>query len=67
MAVFCTSLVGAGEDQKVKLNKVIAMLAKSVQLKIHFFFISTKTYVVGTQKNRLNERVLLSTENTCLN
>ena len=28
---------------------------------------STKTYVVGTQKNRLNETVLLSTQNTCLN
>ena len=30
-----------------------------------FFFFSTKTYVVGTQKNRLNETVLLSTHNTC--
>ena len=27
---------------------------------------STKTYVVGTQKNRLDETVLLSTQNTCL-
>ena len=27
---------------------------------------STKTYVVGTQKNRLVETVLLSTQNTCL-
>ena len=27
----------------------------------------TQTYVVGTQKNRLNETVLLSTQNTCLN
>ena len=26
-----------------------------------FSYFSTKTYVVGTQKNRLNERVLLST------
>ena len=32
-----------------------------------FFYFSTKTYVVGTQKNRLNETVLLSTQNTCLN
>ena len=30
-------------------------------------YFSTKTYVVGTQKNRLNETVLLSTQNTCLN
>ena len=26
----------------------------------------TKTYVVGTQKNCLNEMVLLSTQNKCL-
>ena len=31
--------------------------------KISYF--STKTYVVGTQKNRLNEMVLLSTQNIC--
>ena len=31
-----------------------------------FSYFSTKTYVVGTQKNRLNETVLLSTQNTCL-
>ena len=28
-----------------------------------FFYFSSKTYVVGTQKNRLNETVLLSTQN----
>ena len=27
-----------------------------------FFYFSTKTYVVGTQKNRLNKTVLLSTQ-----
>ena len=27
----------------------------------HFSYFSTKTYVVGTQKNRYNETVLLST------
>ena len=32
-----------------------------------FSYFSTKIYVVGTQKNRLNEKVLLSTQNTCLN
>ena len=31
------------------------------------FFISHPKHVVGTQKNRLNETVLLSTQNTCLN
>ena len=29
------------------------------------FLFSTKTYVVGTQKNRLNETVLLNTQNIC--
>ena len=33
----------------------------------YFLYFSSKTYVVGTQKNRLNETVLLSTQNTCLN
>ena len=28
---------------------------------------SNKTYVVGTQKNRLNETVLSSTQNICKN
>ena len=36
-------------------------------LKLFFSNLSTKTYVVGTQKNRLNETVLLSTKNICLN
>ena len=29
----------------------------------YFSYFSTKTYVVGTQKNRLNETVLFSTQN----
>ena len=29
----------------------------------YFSYSSTKTYVMGTQKNRLNETVLLSTHN----
>ena len=33
----------------------------------YFYFFSTKTYVVGTQKNRLDETVLLSNQNTCFN
>ena len=31
--------------------------------KNYFSYFSTKTYVVGTQKNRLNETVLLSIQN----
>ena len=30
-----------------------------------FSYFSTKTYVVGNQKNRLNETVLLNTQNIC--
>ena len=42
-------------------------LVKSVVPKIKFSYFSTKTYVVGAQKNRLNETVLvlLSTQNIC--
>ena len=32
-----------------------------------FSYFSTKTYVMGAQKNRLNETVLLSTQNICSN
>ena len=35
--------------------------------KNYFSYFSSKTYVVGTQKNRLNETVLLSTQNICSN
>ena len=37
-------------------------LVKSAQKKSYF---STKTRLVGTQKNRLNETVLLSIQNMC--
>ena len=40
---------------------------KSAYWKIIFSNFSTKTYIVGTRKNRLNGMVLLSTHNTCLN
>ena len=36
----------------------------SVRNRKLFTYFSTKTYVVGTQKNPLNEMVLLSTQNT---
>ena len=32
-----------------------------------FFYFLTKSIVVGSQKNHLNEMVLLSTQNTCFN
>ena len=40
---------------------------KRAYWKIIFFISHSKTYVVGTQKNRLNETALLSTQNVCLN
>ena len=36
-------------------------------VKNYFSYFSTKIYVVGPQKNRLNETVLLSTQNRFLN
>ena len=41
-------------------------LVKSAYQKLIVYF-STKTYVMVTQKNRLNETVLLSTHSICLN
>ena len=38
----------------------------SVLFKISFSYFPTETCVLGTQKNRLNETVLLSTQYTCL-
>ena len=38
-----------------------------VRTRKSFSYFSTKTYVEGTQKNRLVNTVLLSTQNTCLN
>ena len=40
---------------------------KSVYRKSIFFVSRPKPMYMGTQKNRLNETVLLSTQNTCLN
>ena len=40
-------------------------LVKRVYQKIIFFIISQPKHVVGTQKNHLNEMVLLSTQNIC--
>ena len=35
--------------------------------KLVFLFLNQNIYVVGSQKNHLDETVLLSTQNTCLN
>ena len=48
------------------VHKFQAFSAKALNKKTISYF-STKPYVVGTQMNRLNEMVLLSTHNICLN
>ena len=45
---------------------VIVEISKP-QVENYFSYSSSKTYVVGTQKNRFIETVLFSTQNTCLN
>ena len=51
------------------LDSIVAANYSELKLRVHnenlIFLFSTKTYVVGTQKNRLNETVLLSTQNIC--
>ena len=64
-------LLGTGSTQEPRPDMTEKMLTgrppdKRAYLKIIFFYFSTKTYVVGTQKNLLNETVLLCTQNTCL-
>ena len=46
-------------------DAVYRSLVKSVNQKHFFFYFLTKTYVVGTQNNILNEMVLLSAQNIC--
>ena len=54
--------------QNIKLNKTFSQIIKAcLQIRELFFYFSSKTFVAGTQKNHLNEMVLLSTKNTCFN
>ena len=47
------------------LVTIILRSAMSCSCKKNIFLFLTKAYVVGTQKNHLNEMVLLSTKNIC--
>ena len=52
----------------ISLSSAVHELATGLQIIVmenYFSYLSTKTYVVGAQKNLLNETVLLSTQNTC--
>ena len=53
-------------ENSIGLKKVKnRTLVKSAYRKFIFSYFSTKTYVVGTQKNRFDETLLLSTQNIC--
>ena len=60
----CNEPVLLSIQNKFKLmgKKIIPILCSISEN--YFSYFSTKTYVVGTQKNYLSERVLLSTHNT---
>ena len=52
---------------RVSMQYQVSEASKYDCIKNQFCYFSTKTYVVGTQKNRLNETILLSTQNICYN
>ena len=58
-----------GANHILQAVKEIQVPGLQIRVRIgkSFLYFSSKTYVEGTQKNRLNETVLLSTPNTCLN
>ena len=69
----CLQRLSAGKALKVVIAKNahvdffdVQEFSKSAYQNKNSYF-STKTYVVGTQKNRLNEMVLLNTQNLCEN
>ena len=63
VVLICTNSADPGEMQHyVQHNQAFSKVCVP---KIYFSYFSTKTYVVGTQKNRLNETILLSTQNIC--
>ena len=51
--------------EKVGKELIMQDLSQECVRKKKKSYFSTKTYVVGTQKNCLNETVLLSTQNIC--
>ena len=49
------------------VKEVAAENNDNIRLKNYVSYFSSKTYVIGSQKNRLNETVLLSTQNIYFN
>ena len=65
LCMCCKENVGFGMlKAKVCLSQLRPLVRNAYQKK-KFSYFSTKTYVVGTQKNCLDEMVLLSTQNIC--
>ena len=62
---FCLYGNNKGIDQSVQQHVFTSREERVISS--YFSYISTKTDVVGTQKNRLNEMVLFSTQNTFFN
>ena len=62
----CTHKIDDILEMLLAYTYMIGHLVKSA-FQNFFSYFSTKTYVVGTQKISLNETVLLSTQNKCLN
>ena len=52
---------------KVVVKEAAAENNDNITLKNYFSYFSSKTYVVGSRKNRLNETVLMSTKNIDFN
>ena len=61
-----SSVKSKSEKEKGKLS-VSPGLQIRVRTRKLFSYFTTKTYVVGTQKNRVIETYLLSTQNKCFN
>ena len=57
-------MAARGRTGELLIPMYISLLVKSVHQKVFFLFLN-QTYVVGTQKNCLDETVLLSTQNLC--
>ena len=53
------------------MNRLVHRKKSHLQIRVpienNYFHFSNKTYVVDTQKNRLNETVLLSIQKKCYN
>ena len=58
-------LFGLNNIYSGKVHDIHKYNVKIIGSDSKFSYFSSKTYVVGTQKNRLNETVLLSTQNIC--